>query len=99
MQAKSIRGELAGRVIEAFQYEGNRWGPTRDISRDNDHVQGRVLIARSPCMAPWDVQKVRAFGQAEVVDRFGRPRARDAGRRSGPRSDRSQSLSQAQYLR
>ena len=37
------------------------------------YLQGRVLIARSPCMAPWDVQKVRAFGQAEVVDRFGGP--------------------------
>jgi hypothetical protein len=33
MQMKSIRGKLARRMIEAFRYEGNRWGPARDISR------------------------------------------------------------------
>ena len=35
------------------------------------YVRGDVLVARNPCTAPWDVRKLRALGQREVLQRFG----------------------------
>ena len=84
-EGRARRRDLRARHLSASGEEGDelsmlswrwRWRTRRssDSQRGRTgYLQGRVLIARSPCRAPWDVQKVRAFGQAEVVDRFGGP--------------------------
>lgn len=36
-----------------------------------DFVEGRVVIARNPCTAPWDVQVFTALGHREIRQRFG----------------------------
>lgn len=49
-----------------------RLKPLECIARlGGGYLQGDVLIARSPCNAPWDVQKLHALGHREVVERFG----------------------------
>ncbi|CAE7256408.1 RDR1 [Symbiodinium sp. CCMP2456] len=35
------------------------------------YVSGDVVVARSPCTAPWDVQKIRLLSHAEIIRRFG----------------------------
>lgn len=35
------------------------------------YFEGAALLSRSPCTAPWDVQRFRFLGQEEILERFG----------------------------
>lgn len=41
------------------------------ISEDKGYLKGQALVARNPCTAPWDVQKLTFLSEAEILRRFG----------------------------
>lgn len=40
-------------------------------TQDKGYIEGEAIIARNPCTAPWDVQKIRLLSTVEVLERFG----------------------------
>eukprot|EP00435_Cladocopium_sp_Y103_P028410 s898_g7.t1 len=41
------------------------------VSDSIGYLEGEALVARNPCTAPWDVQKLTFLGEAEILRRFG----------------------------
>ena len=41
------------------------------VSDEIGYLEGEALVARNPCTAPWDVQKLTFLGKKEVLRRFG----------------------------
>ena len=37
----------------------------------NGYVEGDVVVARSPCTAPWDVRKLRLLSHHEILQQLG----------------------------